>query len=163
MWNSKDTAPDVEIGTEVEYWIAVKTPEKVYTFIALYQNKPLRLDEEGEPLDDWCLHDDCGKPLDSVGWVSSKVHYEYDDYFEKLDFHEEYELLGWTEYTPPKWEPKESYTYFVSFTCGSGNGHIILYPDFKIRTGEDVNALRKYLEEQIGTPACIVNWIELEG
>ena len=42
-----------------------------------------------------------GEPIDSVGWVDAKQHAEFDHYWEQITFNNNYELLGWAEYTPP--------------------------------------------------------------
>ena len=101
-WNRPDKIPDVAKGEEQPYWIAIKNDKgKIYVFMALYQNRPLELDEHGDPLNDSVLVDPDGEPINSVGWVEAKKHAEFDDFWELIHFNKNYKLLGWAEYVPP--------------------------------------------------------------
>lgn len=112
-WQKSELIPVVGLGDERLFWVAVEAnrvnPHKqrnmiethVVTFLAYYQNRPLQVDSDGESLDDDCLVNTDGEPVESVGWVSCKAHYEFDNFYEQLDFNDNYKLLGWAEYTPP--------------------------------------------------------------
>ena len=101
IWQSPETTPNVPSGTEKEFWVAVENKESVNVFIALFQNRPLELDENGEPLDDDCLINTDGEPIDSVGWVFNQEHYEFDNYYTPLVFLGETKLVGWAELEVP--------------------------------------------------------------
>ena len=118
-WKAPDSIPEVEKGTQRLLWLAVEVSRpnphpnteqtKVITLLAIYQNRPLDLDKEGESLDDDCLVDTDGAPLGSVGWVFDKQHYEFDNYYVPIEFNDNYKMLGWAEYTPPAFTaPMES-------------------------------------------------------
>jgi hypothetical protein len=107
-WQSPDAVPDVELGGEKEFWIAVKYDhrgvERVSTFLACYLNKPKLLDDKGEITDeaaDWLLSNDYENDVEAIGWHSSKEHADYACWYESIVFNENYVLLGWAEYTPP--------------------------------------------------------------
>lgn len=107
-WQSPDTAPDVELGGEKEFWIAVKSirdgVEREHTFLANYLNKPKLLDDEGNVTDecvDWLLSNDDSNEVEAIGWHSSKEHAEYSNWYEPITFSENYALLGWAEYNAP--------------------------------------------------------------
>ena len=108
-WQLPGSAPAVDEGTEKEFWVAVVSVRggipSIHTFLGMYQNRPLNLDEDGEPTnDDYLISDngDNGEPIGSMGWVSCKSHVDYDDFYVPLNFDESYTLLGWAEYTPPE-------------------------------------------------------------
>lgn len=104
-WNSPDKTPEVEIGTEEEFWIAVDSrySGKTHVFLAYYQNRPLDLDEDGYPIDeDVCLYDTNSEPIASVRWTHLKEHECYENYYTPIEFSEDYVLLGWAEYQEPK-------------------------------------------------------------
>lgn len=104
-WNDPNTVPEVKLGTEKLYWIAVKNPMGVYVFTAHYQNRPITTDETGNPVgdcDSWALTSPDGDYVHSVGWVDCKSHSEFDDYYEGLEFNNDYKLLGWAEYHAPE-------------------------------------------------------------
>ncbi|MBM7070924.1 hypothetical protein JQC92_02560 [Shewanella sp. 202IG2-18] len=111
-WNKPDTVPNVEKGEEKLFWIAVKSeflnPHtkrvefKTITFLAHYQNRPLEYDANEELIerDDYLIDID-GCPIGSVGWVENKRHCEFEDFYEKIDFNKNYQLLGWANYQAP--------------------------------------------------------------
>ena len=106
-WNAPDTVPEVKLGTEKLFWIAVKAEwnEAPQVFTALYQKRPVIIDDDGEltlGCDNWVLHSPDGDYVDSVGWVENKTTSEFDDYFEAFSFNEHYMLLGWAEYQAPE-------------------------------------------------------------
>jgi len=94
-WRSPKTVPEVEVGTEKEYWISIYSAYagEELTFLAMYQNRPL---SEGEELET-----PYGEAIESIGWVTCKSHYEFDDFYEEIQFDDKYILTGWAEYTPP--------------------------------------------------------------
>lgn len=107
-WQSPDTVPDVELGGEKEFWIAVKSirdgVEREHTFLANYLNKPKLLDEKGEITDeaaDWLLSNDDESDVEAVGWHNAKEHPDYAGWYESIVFNEKYVLLGWAEYNAP--------------------------------------------------------------
>ncbi|WP_351122667.1 hypothetical protein [Shewanella sp. T24-MNA-CIBAN-0130] len=102
-WQPPESIPRVEIGAENEFWIAVhsKLANKNYVYLAIYQNRPLLLNENGDPLNDDFLVNVDGDPHESIGWVTNKNHYEFDDFYEAIDFNDDYHLLAWAEYQPP--------------------------------------------------------------
>ncbi|EGR2774142.1 hypothetical protein V6956_004574 [Vibrio parahaemolyticus] len=103
-WQHPLEVPVVEMGTEKEFWIAVYSEQskRQHVFLAHYQNRPLVHDDDGELIEnDWYL-DGQGELVDSVGWVEHTRHDEYDNYYTKIGFREDYRLLGWAEYEPPR-------------------------------------------------------------
>ncbi|CAK3503995.1 Phage protein [Vibrio crassostreae] len=103
-WQHPLEVPVVEMGTEKEFWIAVYSEQskRQHVFLAHYQNRPLVHDDDGELIEnDWYL-DGHGELVDSVGWVEHTRHDEYDNYYTKIGFSEDYRLLGWAEYEPPR-------------------------------------------------------------
>lgn len=107
-WHSPDTAPAVAEGSLCLCWIAVRqhcegTEPQVRVFAANYINKPLFLDENGEPTaEDYHVTAD-GEPVGAVGWHNEHHHPEFSAYFEEITFSDSYQLLGWAEYKPPMW------------------------------------------------------------
>lgn len=107
-WQSPTTVPDVELGGEKLFWLAVKSirngVEREHTFLANYLNKPKLLDENGEITDeanDWLLSNEWENDVEAVGWFSSKEHPDYSNWYEPFTFKETYILLGWAEYNAP--------------------------------------------------------------
>lgn len=106
IWNAPDAIPEVQKGSEKQFWIATlsKCTGKQHVYLAQYQNRPLEYDEHGELLSDDYLVSPDGEPHESVGWVSSKQHAEFDEYYELISFNDDYQLLGWAEYQPPTFD-----------------------------------------------------------
>ena len=103
-WHKPHLVPAIKKGTEGLFWVAVRNGQnKVYVFDALYQNRPLETDDDGEPLDDGCLINVDGEPIESIGWVHNQQHSEFDNFYQPIDFNEHYELLGWAECKTPEW------------------------------------------------------------
>lgn len=102
-WNNPKSTPDVEKGTEKLCWLAVKAESRPpVVFLAHYQNRPLELDEDGEPLDECnCLSNCDGEYIESIGWVDCKEHYEFDNFYTPLSFNKDYRLLAWAECKTP--------------------------------------------------------------
>jgi len=110
-WQKPEAIPVVPEGDEIQFWIAIEstrvnphnqvTSTRSYTFLAQYQNRPLETDEYGEYIDDDYLTDINGEPVESIGWVSCKAHDDFENFYELLDFNENYKLLAWAEYTAP--------------------------------------------------------------
>ena len=106
QWNSPDSTPSVDIGTEELFWLAIQSKKSdgtkyIIVRSALYQNRPLIEDEEGfRP--GWTLIDPDCEHIDSVGWVDVTNHYEFDDFYEPIYFDDYYKLLGWAEYCTPE-------------------------------------------------------------
>jgi hypothetical protein len=109
-WQRPETTPEVEKGSELLFWLAVETKapitassierqKRVHTFLAFYQNRPLDIDDED------CLVGPDGEPHESIGWVLDKQHDYFDSYYMPVEFNDEYKLVGWAEYTPPKFKP----------------------------------------------------------
>ena len=115
-WQSPDTAPDVELGGNEQFWLAVKSiihgVEREYTFLANYLNKPKLFNDDGEitvESADWLLSNDDSYEVEAVGWHDSKEHPEYSCWYEPITFNENYVLLGWAEYNaPPFFTSKEA-------------------------------------------------------
>jgi len=103
-WNSPESIPQVKIGTEELFWIArlSVTTKKQSVYLAYYQNRPFHENEEDEVILEEVLADEDGDYISSVGWVSIKQHYEFENYYEPIYFGKEYKLLGWAEYAPPE-------------------------------------------------------------
>ena len=105
-WQLPALVPVVKEGTEEEFWVAVVSVRdgirSVHTFLGMYQNRPLQLDEEGDPINDDYLSNDDGEAIESIGWVSCKSHIDFDNFYQQLHFNDNYILLGWAEYTPPE-------------------------------------------------------------
>lgn len=107
LWQSPETTPTVPVGEEQEFWIAVHSQHtnKTHVYLAQYQNRPVNLDEGGEPIgDEEPLIDVDGEYVDSVGWVMNRQHTEFDNYYEKINFSSDYQLLGWANYQPPAFD-----------------------------------------------------------
>jgi hypothetical protein len=104
-WNKPHLVPSIKKGTEKLCWLAVRNGQnKVYVFDALYQNRPLKTDDNGEYLSDDYLVNDSDEPIESIGWVHNQQHSEFDNFYQPIEFNEHYELLGWAECEKPKWE-----------------------------------------------------------
>ena len=105
-WHQADTSPEVPVGSEKLFWIAVKRPnrEKLFVFLSYYQNRPLLLDEYGDPDPDYCICDENGEAIASVGWVENKAHAEFEDFYTPITFNKDYELLGWALFSPPEYQ-----------------------------------------------------------
>lgn len=101
-WNTPESVPDVEKGTEKEFWVAVRSEhaEKDLVLVAHYQNRPLEFDDDGEASGDFLTTPD-GEPHHSVGWVLRTEHEDFDGFYTAFQFSEKYCLLGWAEYVPP--------------------------------------------------------------
>jgi len=110
-WQQPETIPTVALGTEKQFWVAVKihrastsredNPEKTVTFLAQYQNRPYKEGDEDENGDEALVSTD-GEYVASVGWVTCQSHCEFDNYYEPLEFNDSYKLLGWAEYIAPE-------------------------------------------------------------
>jgi hypothetical protein len=106
-WNNPEDVPVIQEGTEKGFWLAVEIdspkfekPKKI-TFLAQYQNRPYKEGDEDLHGDDALVNTD-GEYVNSVGWVTCQSHCEFDNYYELITFNENYKLLGWAEYTSPK-------------------------------------------------------------
>ena len=103
-WHKPHLVPAIKTGTEKLYWIAVLNGQnKVYVYDALYQNRPLEIDENGDYLDADCLVNTNDEPIESIGWVQNQQHSEFDNFYEAIAFNEHYTLLGWAECKKPEW------------------------------------------------------------
>lgn len=108
-WQLPDAIPEVEVGTEEKYWIAVRRLDrdreiKDYVFLAYYMNRPVPSNEpEDDYAPDWVFHDSNGDAIDAIGWHSELSHPEFSEYYEPITFDDSYQLLGWAEYQPPVW------------------------------------------------------------
>ena len=109
-WELPLELPQVRNGTEKEFWVAVQITQvdtsefKIVTYLAQYQNRPLILDDDDEPTTDDYLTNTDGEPMESIGWVTCKCHYEFEDFYEAIEFNADYKLIGWAEYTPPEFK-----------------------------------------------------------
>ena len=106
IWNPPESTPHVPLGKEQLFWLAVKSvgiDGKATTTVRLahYQNRPLSLDDNGEPLDDDCLTDLNGDPMSSVGWVGQFEHDDFSDFYRPIEFNERYVLLAWAAFETP--------------------------------------------------------------
>lgn len=104
-WQNPKKTPEVEVGTETEFWLAVAIKRNnettVVTFLGQYQNRPYS--EGDEDYGDEALVECIGEYVNSVGWVTCQPHVEFDNYYEPFTFNEDYDLLGWANYSPPKY------------------------------------------------------------
>jgi len=105
-WNDPNAVPEVKLGTEKLYWIAIYSEhsKKEHVFTAHYQNRPLIEDEDGEltpECEDWALENDYDGFISCVGWVKDRAHPDYDHFWELIDFSDQYRLLGWAEFEAP--------------------------------------------------------------
>jgi len=102
-WNDPEAVPDVELGTERMFIISVYSHHtgKNHEFPAYYQNRPFDAEKalSVEP-PDWTLYND-DEAVNSVGWVELKEHYEYDGFYEGINFNAQYKLMGWSEFKIP--------------------------------------------------------------
>ena len=102
-WNPPESVPDVPEGEEKLFWITTASKEtgfKPHVSLAHYQNVPLKVDEDGNPIDD-CFYNPDGEPIESIGWVEQYEHYEFNRFYEGIVFNDDYRLLGWAECQPP--------------------------------------------------------------
>ncbi len=101
-WQSPDVVPEIPEGTAKEFWIAVHSEHtsKEHVFLAKYQNKPLRLDDDGDPTVDWAVCSPEDEWVDAVGWCHCEEHPEVEQYLLPIVFSHT-RLVGWAEYTPP--------------------------------------------------------------
>ena len=107
-WKSPELTPDVKKYDQELFWIAVRSkwsdsePSRTSVYLAHYINKPLELDEDGEPLSDDCFVDTDGAYMDAVGWHDQYEHHDFSGFYQKVNFSEKLVLLGWAEYQPPE-------------------------------------------------------------
>lgn len=108
-WKNPKSIPNVEKGSEEQYWIATysKRKDSISVYLAIYQNRPLETDDHGEYLDDDYLVNESGDPHESIGWVSNQSHYEFDNFYVPIEFNEDCNFLGWAEYQPPEFSGVE--------------------------------------------------------
>lgn len=108
-WQLPSLTPDVPKGENHLFWVAVQNQwrageqPKTSVYLANYINKPLALDDDGEPLDDDCHVDTDGNPVSAIGWHNQYDHPDFNGYYEKMQFSDKCKLLGWAEYKPPVW------------------------------------------------------------
>ena len=105
-WRNPEIIPVVKVGQEVEFWIAVEITRpnkcaKVFTFLSQYQNRPY-IDGDEDLGGEDALVNTNGDYVDSVGWVTCQSHNQFDNYYEPIQFSDDYKLLGWSEYVAPK-------------------------------------------------------------
>ena len=107
-WNSPNIAPTSEkmflVAIQHTYYRQSTNEHIVSTLVfnAQYVNRPLEVDSNGEPTNDHHFVNDDGEPIEAIGWYSVKEHSEFDNYYEPLQFYEDYVLLGWAEYQVPE-------------------------------------------------------------
>lgn len=109
IWQLPSITPEVPKGENQLFWVAVQTrwsegeQPKTEVYLANYINKPLELDDNGEPIDDEHFVDTDGQPMSAVGWHNQYDHPDFNGYYEKMQFSDKCKLLGWAEYQPPVW------------------------------------------------------------
>lgn len=105
-WNDPKSIPEVELGSQELFWLAVETMHGVHVFDAYFVNRPIVVNEDGEitrECEDWLLSDPDGREIvGAVGWHSCKEHSEFDNFYVPLHFRNRYVLLGWAEYETPE-------------------------------------------------------------
>lgn len=99
-WFKPNITPLVPMGTESPFWIATKRTHAdgvvvLDVRLAQYQNRPLELDEDGEPTSDDHLVGVDGDAIESIGWVVDNEHYEFENYYSPIEFNGSYELVAW--------------------------------------------------------------------
>ena len=109
-WKAPDTLPEIPEGTEEHFWLAVEVtkpnkPVEIKTFLGQYQNRPLNQNAEVPLGDEEPLVNTDGDPVSSVGWVACQSHYDFDNFYEFINFSDEYKLMGWAEYEAPDFTP----------------------------------------------------------
>jgi len=110
-WREPTDIPVVERDTTKQFWIAVEVARhktcrtdpdpKVHVRLATYANKPVDLDEDGEPVDCDPLVNVDGEFVEMIGWVDDVQHDDFESYNIPITFNESYRLMGWAEYIPP--------------------------------------------------------------
>lgn len=105
-WFAPDEIPAVPEGEEVLFWIAVRSISfdgavLEYTRLAHYQNRPLYLDDDGEPTVDDHLTNTDGEAVESIRWVNSTEHEEFENYYTPIHFSDSYELVAWSFLATP--------------------------------------------------------------
>jgi len=109
IWQLPSKTPEVPKGENHLFWIAVQSQwsageqPRTLVYLANYINKPLELDDDGEPLDDDCHVNTDGDPISAIGWHNQYDHPDFSGYYEPIQFNEQLKLLGWAEYLPPEW------------------------------------------------------------
>lgn len=113
-WFAPFITPLVPMGTESLFWLAIESnycgKSRSFVRLAHYQNRPLELDDGGESTSDDHLVNTDGEPLESIGWVNVNEHYDFEDYYSKIEFNDEYKLVAWAYvHTPdyPKTFPRD--------------------------------------------------------
>lgn len=110
IWHSPESTPEVKKNDKRTFWIAVEATYRSCSgdsaigkvvFPAQYLNMPLEYDDEGELMNDDCLVNIDGDPVEAIGWHTERDHEEFDNYYPAIDFNDDYVLLGWTEYYTP--------------------------------------------------------------
>ncbi|BCE02960.1 hypothetical protein [Marinicellulosiphila megalodicopiae] len=105
-WNNPETTPTVKLGTEELFWIAVQSSrrEEPFVFLAYFQNRPCdtAIANDDGPVEHWAVSNEHDGYVSSVGWVENKAHYDYSEFYEPLEFNDDYKLLAWAEYIAPK-------------------------------------------------------------
>jgi hypothetical protein len=114
-WQSPGSVPDVQLGGEKLFWLAVKSirdgVEREHTFPANYLNKPKLFDSEGEITEeaaDWLFGNEDDAYIETIGWYDEKEHADYSGWYEPIVFNENYVLLGWAEYNAPPFFTSEA-------------------------------------------------------
>jgi len=101
-WMSPESIPDVKLYSERQCWIAcINGKGKKYVYLAQYVNRPIILNDEGDPENDDYFSDTDGEPMHAVGWHSEKEHFDFDGFYEQIQFSDDYKLIGWAEYVAP--------------------------------------------------------------
>ena len=109
-WNDPKVVPVIELYSEKEFWVAVKSihtdrngnvHENEHVFCAQYVNRPVTIDEEGNADNDNYFSDQDGEPLSCIGWYSVQDHADFDNFYAPLGFSDSYILLGWAEHVKP--------------------------------------------------------------
>lgn len=104
-WQHPLEVPQVEKGETKEYWIAVHSgyTKRRHVFLAHYQNCPLEMDSDGNVIEhNWNVYDCDGEVFHAVGWVEHTRHQDFENFYRCIGFNEDYRLLGWAEYEPPR-------------------------------------------------------------
>lgn len=95
-WNPPGEAPGIKLGNHKKFLLCCENNQgETDVYSAFYCNYPMNL----VSLDDHEFYDQNGDPFDAVGWFNKKMHDSYDTYFEQITFSDQYNLLGWAEYS----------------------------------------------------------------
>jgi len=104
FWNSAESIPEIGVGGQGQFWVALDNGSDVSVELLTYLNLPILADDEGNLIDgceDWVLFL-MGKEVGMVGWSFHDVSTRIPRF--KLIDDGEYKVLGWSSCSKPIFE-----------------------------------------------------------